>query len=97
VAGHDVDFNWKPHLQRRGLYRNFNNIRVRSFILTGAPVKSMSYPNRWKARETQTHHRPTNENGWRLNGGTIHLPGRLKDGPDRDRLALRFERFKAVA
>jgi putative restriction endonuclease len=33
----------------------------------------------------------------RLNGGTIHLPGRIKDRPDRDRLALRFERFKAVA
>jgi putative restriction endonuclease len=33
----------------------------------------------------------------RLNGGTIHLPGRMKDRPDRDRLALRFERFKAVA
>jgi len=33
----------------------------------------------------------------RLNGGTIHLPGRVKDRPDRDRLALRFERFKAVA
>jgi putative restriction endonuclease len=33
----------------------------------------------------------------RLNGGTIHLPGRLKDRPDRDPLALRFERFKAVA
>ena len=33
----------------------------------------------------------------RLNGGTIHLPGRTKDRPDRDRLALRFERFKAAA
>ena len=33
----------------------------------------------------------------RLNGGTIHLPKRVKDQPDRDRLALRFERFKAVA
>ncbi len=33
----------------------------------------------------------------RLNGGTIHLPGRVKDCPDRDRLAIRFERFKAVA
>jgi putative restriction endonuclease len=32
-----------------------------------------------------------------LNGGTIHLPGRVKDRPDQDRLALRFERFKAVA
>jgi len=32
----------------------------------------------------------------RLNGGTAHLPGRVKDRPDRDRLALRFERFKAV-
>ena len=32
-----------------------------------------------------------------LNGGIIHLPGRVKDHPDRDRLALRFERFKAVA
>jgi putative restriction endonuclease len=33
----------------------------------------------------------------RLNGGTIHLPNRTKDRPDRDRLALRFERFKAAA
>jgi putative restriction endonuclease len=28
-----------------------------------------------------------------LNGGIIHLPVRSKDYPDRDRLALRFERF----
>jgi hypothetical protein len=28
----------------------------------------------------------------RLNGETIHLPGRIKDCPDRDRLAMRFER-----
>ena len=33
----------------------------------------------------------------RLSGGTIHLPNRDKDRPDRDRLALRFERFKAAA
>lgn len=32
-----------------------------------------------------------------LNGGIIHLPNRIKDCPDRDRLALRFERFNAVA
>jgi putative restriction endonuclease len=32
-----------------------------------------------------------------LNGGTIHLPKRPQDHPDKDRLALRFERFKAVA
>ena len=32
-----------------------------------------------------------------LNGGTMHLPARAKDCPDRDRLALRFERFKAAA
>jgi hypothetical protein len=25
------------------------------------------------------------------------MPGRVKDRPDRDRLAVRFERFKAVA
>jgi putative restriction endonuclease len=31
----------------------------------------------------------------RLNGGSIHLPNRMKDQPDRDRLARRFERFKA--
>jgi hypothetical protein len=29
--------------------------------------------------------------------GTIHLPKRDKDQPDRDRLALRFERFKTAA
>ena len=33
----------------------------------------------------------------RLDGTTIHLPARDKDRPDRDRLALRFERFKAAA
>jgi len=33
----------------------------------------------------------------RLNGETIHLPGRARDRPDRDRLALRFERFKSAA
>jgi putative restriction endonuclease len=33
----------------------------------------------------------------RLNNETIHLPNRIKDRPDRDRLALRFERFKALA
>jgi putative restriction endonuclease len=32
-----------------------------------------------------------------LDGGAIHLPNRNKDRPDRDRLALRFERFKAAA
>jgi putative restriction endonuclease len=32
-----------------------------------------------------------------LNGVSIHLPGRIKDRPDRDRLALRFERYKSVA
>jgi len=33
----------------------------------------------------------------RLDGGEIHLPGRLKDRPDRDRLAMRYEIFKAAA
>lgn len=32
-----------------------------------------------------------------LKGKEIHLPDRNKDRPDRDRLALRYERFKAVA
>jgi putative restriction endonuclease len=32
-----------------------------------------------------------------LNGESLHLPQRVKDRPDRDRLAMRFERFKAVA
>jgi putative restriction endonuclease len=33
----------------------------------------------------------------RLNGQSIHLPSRARDRPDRDRLALRFERFKSSA
>jgi putative restriction endonuclease len=33
----------------------------------------------------------------RLNGGMIHVPGRVKDRPDQDRLALRFAKFKAAA
>jgi putative restriction endonuclease len=32
-----------------------------------------------------------------LDGRNIRLPGRIKDQPDRGRLAERFERFKAVA
>jgi putative restriction endonuclease len=32
----------------------------------------------------------------RLDGATIHLPKRARDLPDRDRLALRFERFKSA-
>ncbi len=33
----------------------------------------------------------------RLNGVMIHLPGRIKDRPDRDRLAQRYERFMKAA
>jgi putative restriction endonuclease len=33
----------------------------------------------------------------RLDNRTIHLPSRIKDRPDQDRLALRFERFNAAA
>lgn len=33
----------------------------------------------------------------RLEGGTIHLPRRIKDRPDRERLEIRFERFKVAA
>ena len=32
----------------------------------------------------------------RLNGGTIHLPARDRDRPDRERLARRFEDFQAA-
>jgi putative restriction endonuclease len=31
-----------------------------------------------------------------LKGGSIHLPRRNQDRPDRDRLALRFERFRSA-
>ena len=33
----------------------------------------------------------------RLKGRSIHPPRRYQDRPDRDRLALRFERFKSLA
>jgi putative restriction endonuclease len=32
-----------------------------------------------------------------LHDGKLLLPQRLKDRPDRDRLAMRFEKFKAAA
>lgn len=32
-----------------------------------------------------------------LNGRCIRLPMRVQDQPDRDRLAMRFERFKGAA
>jgi putative restriction endonuclease len=31
-----------------------------------------------------------------LGGSTLHLPARVQDRPDRDRLAIRFEQFKAA-
>jgi len=33
----------------------------------------------------------------RLNNGTLHLPARDRDRPDRERLALRYEQFRAAA
>ena len=32
-----------------------------------------------------------------LDGGSLHLPTRTKDYPDRDRLALRYEQFRVAA
>ena len=43
------------------------------------------------------HDGPMLEALQRLNGGTIPRPGCIKDRPDRDCLAQRFERFKVVA
>jgi len=40
---------------------------------------------------------PTLESLKHLNGETIHLPWRQQDRPDRERLALRFERFQSAA
>jgi putative restriction endonuclease len=48
------------------------------------------------ARLLRQHDGPMLEALKGLDGGTIHLPGRVKDRPDRDRLAMRFERFKAA-
>ena len=33
----------------------------------------------------------------KLRGVSVHLPKRAKDYPDRDRLSLRFERFRAAS
>jgi putative restriction endonuclease len=32
----------------------------------------------------------------KLQGASVHLPRRAEDYPDRDRLSLRFERFRAA-
>lgn len=40
---------------------------------------------------------PLLESMKRLHDGILHLPPRLQDRPDRDRLALRFEQFRAAA
>jgi hypothetical protein len=46
---------------------------------------------------TRAERRPDDGRLERLNGVTIHLPTRVKGRPDRNRLALRFERYKSVA
>jgi putative restriction endonuclease len=33
----------------------------------------------------------------RLHSAALHLPPRERDRPDRDRLAVRFERFRSAA
>jgi putative restriction endonuclease len=43
------------------------------------------------------HDGPLLESMKRLNHGMLHLPPRAQDRPDRDRLALRFEQFRAAA
>lgn len=48
-------------------------------------------------RLLEQHDGPMLEALKQLAGGKLHLPGRERDYPDRDRLALRFERFKAAA
>jgi hypothetical protein len=40
--------------------------------------------------------RPMLERLKKLQGVSVHLPRRAKDYPDRDRLSLRFERFRAA-
>ena len=55
------------------------------------------YRSHVSARLLGQHDGPMLEALKQLNGGTIHLPARAKDHPDRNRLALRFERFKAAA
>lgn len=45
----------------------------------------------------ELHDGPLLEALKRLDGGELHKPHRLQDFPDKDRLALRFERFKAAA
>lgn len=37
------------------------------------------------------------DNQWLREAFENQIPNRMKDRPDRDRLALRFERFKAAA
>jgi len=40
--------------------------------------------------------RPMLEGLKNLEGVSVHLPRRARDYPDRDRLSLRFERFRAA-
>lgn len=48
-------------------------------------------------RLLEQHDGPMLEGLKRLDGGTLLLPGRPKDRPDRDRLALRYELFKKAS
>ena len=48
-------------------------------------------------RLLEQHDGPMLEALKQLNGGTMHLPSRDQDRPDRERLALRFGLFKSAA
>lgn len=59
---------------------------------------SVGYPNCLKAAVTAALYDPSMLEALKcLSGGTIHLPSRVKDRPDRGRLAPRFGRFQAAA
>ena len=71
------------------------NVRVRAFgqLIGIDPDYRLHIADRLQVQNDG----PTLEALKRLNGGMIHLPNRAKDRPDRDRLAQRYERFKAAA
>ena len=82
-----VTYDWlAPDLNRRGSWKR-----------TKVPYQSEPYRMHVSDRLLGQNDGSMLEALKCLNGEAIHLPSRVKDRPDRDRLALRFERFKAAA
>jgi putative restriction endonuclease len=107
-SGYPIKRRWS-HLQTRSndvtrcgrIKQRLHQASFREAVITAykgrCALSALPEPLPLDAAHIVTDNGPMLEALKRLDGGTIYLPNRTKDRPDRERFALLFERFKAMA